>query len=166
MDEMSQMYQRNTAKISQFEEKYTRQQTVVDNCKNLVVHFEKELLETQQKLKVWRKDTAKEIREELESQINLKIGFMEENMRDHNRVISDLKLQVLELENYLVNYLPYNTQALTLKLLFYTVKDNTFFNSLVDYSEAIKEKFHSELVEGRLGFKLNGLPSAKIEARE
>ena len=46
MDEMSQMYQRNTAKISQFEEKYTRQQTVVDNCKNLVVHFEKELLET------------------------------------------------------------------------------------------------------------------------
>ena len=58
---------------------------------------------------MWRKDTAKEIREELESQINLKIGFMEENMRDHNRVISDLKLQVLELENYLVNYLPYNT---------------------------------------------------------
>ena len=53
-----------------------------------------------------------------------------------------------------------------MKLLFYTVKDNTFFNSLVDYSEAIKEKFHSELVEGRLGFKLNGLPSAKIEARE
>ncbi|CDW76371.1 UNKNOWN [Stylonychia lemnae] len=147
-----------------FEEKMQRQNTILDNCKNLTVHFEKQLLEMQRNQKKWEKQAENKLKEESEAFINIKLKSIEENTMDFNRIISDVKQEQLEIENYISKYLPYNSMVEVMRALFYTVKDNSFYNELIDYSTAIKNKFKEEL--GELTSRLHTLNKKKVELLE
>eukprot|EP00347_Sterkiella_histriomuscorum_P022376 403330703 len=147
LDEVTQKSNSTLLKTERYEEKLLKQNTQIENCKNLLVQFEKNLNEMREKQKNWQKTTERELIDNSEAVINVRMKLIESNQMDSNRVVSDVKSQILEVENYMVNYQPYNTKLDILKMLFYTIQDNSYFNELVDYSHQLKQSFHDDLEE-------------------
>lgn len=52
---------------------------MLENHRNLVVQFEKNLIEMREKQKNWQKNTEKELSDKSEALINMKLKYIEQN---------------------------------------------------------------------------------------
>jgi len=77
-------------------------------------------------------------------------------------VISDLRFEMLQTESYVSQYLPLNMQTQTLQLLFKTVPDPLFFNSLIDFGSRLKKKLQQQQAQTVMG-DLVSLDKTKID---
>ena len=117
---------------------------LIENCKEVVSNMDSRLHDMRQNERQWQIQTEKSIHEKLENKIKLVLTNLEQNQRDNNRVISDLHFEMLQTESYLSQYLPLNMQTQTLQLLFKTVHDPLFFNSLIDFGSRLKKKLQQQ----------------------
>ena len=148
------------SKTLTYDERIQKSFTLLDNCKNLIVNFDKQIVNFKNDNKMWQVNTMEKIRKDLEEELRARAKNLDQNMMANNRFLSDIQKNQFEMETYIDKYMPYNFMVKVFSMLNETVQEPRLFNNFVDYQAKMKRSYYEELKE--INSKLYSLNKRKV----